>query len=165
MNIFLPLMKRFVLTSLAMGLGILMGVNPADAGNKVRVWPGYKLVGLMVSNEPWKGGLRTLADLKGRRVGVTQIGSTFHYMLGNILEEKGLSLGDVKITPLGGVKNMLDAVASSRIDTAFMVQPFCTLMEAKKLGYIMSITIHVDVLADKTVVLKHAIGERPTGTL
>lgn len=214
MNIFLPLTKRFFLTSFAMGLGILIGISPAGAGDKVRVgalrltssapifiaveqglfkaegldvglrfmksaqpvamalaagdidvgatgltaglynavaqglkativadkgrvWPGYKLVGLMVSNEAWKGGVRTLADLKGRRVGVTQIGSTFHYMLGNILEKKGLSLGDVKITPLGGVKNMLDAVASNRIDTAFMVQPFCTTMEAKKLGHIM----------------------------
>jgi YbgC/YbaW family acyl-CoA thioester hydrolase len=29
----------------------------------------------------------------------------------------------------------------------------------------ISITTHVDVLAEKTVVLKHAIRERPTGTL
>jgi NitT/TauT family transport system substrate-binding protein len=126
-------------TGLTAGLynAVAQGLNATIVADKGRVWSGYRLVGLMVSNEAWKAGVRTLADLKGRRVGVTQIGSTFHYMLGNMLEKKGLSLNDVKVTPLGGVKNMLDAVASNRIDTAFMVQPFCTTMAAKKTGHIM----------------------------
>ncbi len=65
------------------------------------------------------------------------MGSTFHYMLGNILKKNGMSLKDVKVTPLGGVKSMLDAVAANRIETAFMVQPFCTVMEKKKMGHVM----------------------------
>lgn len=125
--------------------GITAGLYNAVAGgiamklvaDKGRVWSQYQLVGLMVSNQAWEKGLKTIADLKGRRVGVTQIGSTFHYMLGNMLSEAGMSLADVKVVPLGGVKNMMDAVASGRIETAFMVQPFCSVMEAKKQGHRM----------------------------
>jgi NitT/TauT family transport system substrate-binding protein len=55
-------------------------------------------------------------------------------MLGNMLTKVGMDLKDVKITPLGGVKNMMDTVSADRIDAAFMVQPFCSVMEAKKMG-------------------------------
>jgi len=113
------------------------GLKVSIVADKGRVWPGYRLVGLMVSNDAWGKGVRTLKDLKGRRVGVTQMGSTFHYMLGNILARNGMELKDVHVTPLGGVKNMMDAVAANRIDTAFMVQPFCTVMEKKKMGHVM----------------------------
>ena len=113
------------------------GLKVSIVADKGRVWPGYRLVGLMVSNDAWEKGVRTLADLKGNRVGITQIGSTFHYMLGNILTQNGMDLKDVKPTPLGGVKNMMDAVAANRIETAFMVQPFCTVMEKKQVGHVM----------------------------
>ena len=113
------------------------GLKVSIVADKGRVWPGYRLVGLMVSNDAWEKGVRTLSDLKGKRVGITQIGSTFHYMLGNILTKNGMNLQDVKATPLGGVKNMMDAVTANRIETAFMVQPFCTVMEKKKLGHVM----------------------------
>jgi NitT/TauT family transport system substrate-binding protein len=113
------------------------GLKVSIVADKGRVWPGYRLVGIMVSNDAWEKGVRTLKDLKGRRVGVTQMGSTFHYMLGNILARNGMELKDVHVTPLGGVKNMMDAVAANRIETAFMVQPFCTVMERKKIGHVM----------------------------
>jgi len=113
------------------------GLKVSIVADKGRVWPGYRLVGLMVSNDAWEKGVRTLKDLKGRRVGITQMGSTFHYMLGNILARNGMELKDVHVTPLGGVKNMMDAVAANRIETAFMVQPFCTVMEKKEIGHVM----------------------------
>ncbi len=113
------------------------GLNFSIVADKGRVWPGYNLVGLMVSHDAWEKGVKTLSDLKGKRVGVTQMGSTFHYMLGNILNKNGMELEDVKVTPLGGVKNMMDAVAANRIETAFMVQPFCTVMEKKNMGHVM----------------------------
>ncbi|NQU14670.1 MAG: ABC transporter substrate-binding protein [Desulfobacteraceae bacterium] len=125
--------------------GITAGLYNAIAGgfkmkivaDKGREWEGYQLCGIMVSKKAWDKGLRTLKDLKGHRVGVTQIGSTFHYMLGNMLEKNGMTLEDVKVTPLGGVKSMMDTVASDQIETAFMVQPFCSVMEAKKMGHRM----------------------------
>ena len=113
------------------------GIKMKIVADKGREWKGYQLCGIMVSNKSWDNGLRTLKDLKWHRVGVTQIGSTFHYMLGNMLEKNGMTLDDVKVTPLGGVKSMMDTVASGQIETAFMVQPFCSVMEAKKIGHRM----------------------------
>ncbi len=113
------------------------GLKVSIVADKGRVWPGYRLVGLMASNDAWEKKVRNISDLKGKRVGVTQMGSTFHYMLGNILARNKMALEDVRVTPLGGVKNMMDAVAANRIETAFMVQPFCTVMEKKKVGHVM----------------------------
>jgi len=126
-------------TGITAGLynAIAGGVKMKIVADKGREWKGYQLCAIMVSNKAWNTGLRTLKDLKGHRVGVTQIGSTFEYMLGNMLEKNGMRLEDVKVTPLGGVKNMMDTVASGRIDAAFMVQPFCSVMEAKKMGHRM----------------------------
>ncbi|OQY50594.1 MAG: hypothetical protein B6240_01375 [Desulfobacteraceae bacterium 4572_87] len=126
-------------TGLTAGLynAALNGLKVSIVADKGRVWPGYRLVGLMVSNDAWEKGVRSLSDLKGKRVGITQVGSTFHYMLGNILKKNGMDLKDVKPTPLGGVKSMMDVVAANRIETAFMVQPFCTVMEKKKMGHVM----------------------------
>lgn len=58
-------------------------------------------------------------------------------MLGNILSKNGMDLKDVKPTPLGGVKSMMDVVVANRVETAFMVQPFCTVMEKKKMEHVM----------------------------
>jgi NitT/TauT family transport system substrate-binding protein len=126
-------------TGITAGLynAIAGGIKMKIVADKGREWKGYQLCGIMVSNKSWDNGLRTLKDLKGHRVGVTQIGSTFHYMLGNMLEKNGMTLDDVKVTPLGGVKSMMDTVASGQIETAFMVQPFCSVMEAKKIGHRM----------------------------
>lgn len=123
-------------TGLTAGLynAMAKGLIAKIVADKGRLWPGYQLVGIMVSQKAWDSGIRSLRDLKGKRIGVTQIGSTFHYILGNILPKAGLTLRDVKVTPLGGVKNMMDSVSSNRIESAFMVQPFCSVMEAKGMG-------------------------------
>ncbi len=123
-------------TGLTAGLFNAMaeGLKAKIVADKGREWPGFHLVGIVVSNAAWEQGIRTLKDLKGHRVGVTQIGSTFHYMLGNLLPQVGLTLEDVKVTPLGGLKTLRDAVASNQIEAAFVVQPFCTVMEERKMG-------------------------------
>ncbi len=126
-------------TGLTAGLynAIIGGLDIKIIADKGRIWPGYKLVGLMVSNKAWESGIRNLEALRGHKVGVTQMGSTFHYIIGRLLDHSGIPLNSVKVTPLGGVKNMMDTVATNNITSAFMVQPFCTVMEAKRMGHIM----------------------------
>jgi len=46
---------------------------------------------------------------------VTQLGSTFHYQLGNVLEKEGLSLGDVKIAPLQAMSASLEALRGKQV--------------------------------------------------
>jgi len=78
-----------------------------------------------------------LKDLKGKRIGITQIGSTFHYMLGNLLEKKGMALHDVKVVPLGSLQSMRDTLISHQIDSAFLNQPFVTAMEKDGTGNVL----------------------------
>ena len=56
------------------------------------------------------GQVRSIKDLKGRRIGVTQLGSTFHYHIGNILEKEGLALADVRIVPLQAMPATVEAL-------------------------------------------------------
>jgi len=82
---------------------------------------GFNTSALIVS--PKLTGVRRIADLKGRTVGVTQVGSTFHYMLGRILAQNGLSLDDIKVVPVGTVAALGETVSSGRVDAVIAPQP------------------------------------------
>lgn len=126
-------------TGLTAGLynSVAQGMKIVVVADKGREWPEYKLTALLVDTEQWKGGLRDLKDLKGKRVGVTQIGSTFHYILGNLLEKKGMTLNDVKVVPLGSVASMRDTVVSHQIEAAFLVQPHIAPLEKNQTARVL----------------------------
>ena len=116
---------------------IAQGMKIAIVADKGREWPGYKLTAIIVDTEQWKAGLRDLKDLKGKRVGITQIGSTFHYILGNLLEKRGMSLNDVKVVPLGSLASMRDTVITHQIESAFLVQPHVTAVEKNQTANVL----------------------------
>ena len=89
--------------------------------DKGREWPGHPLTALLVQRD---GPVRSVRDLKGRKVGITQLGSTFHYMLGNLLEQEGLSLTDVAAAPLRTLGAMAEALQARRVDAILIPQPF-----------------------------------------
>jgi NitT/TauT family transport system substrate-binding protein len=126
-------------TGLTAGLynAVAQGMKIAVVADKGREWPGYKLTALMVDMAQWKSGLKDLKDLKGKRVGITQMGSTFHYILGNLLEKKGMSLGEVKVVPLGSVSAMRDTVLSHQIESAFLVQPHVAPLEKNQTARVL----------------------------
>jgi NitT/TauT family transport system substrate-binding protein len=118
-------------TGLTAGLynSIAQGIKIVIVADKGREWPGYKLTALMVDREQGQSAIKNLTDLKGKRVGITQIGSTFHYILGNLLEKQGLTLNDVKVVPLGSLTAMRDTILSHQIESAFVVQPHVAPLE------------------------------------
>jgi NitT/TauT family transport system substrate-binding protein len=126
-------------TGLTAGLynASVQGAKLAVVADKGREWPGHKLTALMVDSNQTKAGVKNLVQLKGKRIGITQMGSTFHYMLGNLLEKKGLSLKDVKVVPLNSLNTMRDAVVSRQIEAAFMVQPHVTPVEKADLAEVL----------------------------
>ncbi len=116
---------------------IAQGMKITVVADKGREWPGYRLTAILVSPEQWKAGVRDLKDLKGKRVGITQMGSTFHYILGNLLEKNGMSLADVKVVPLGSVASMRDTVITNQIESAFLVQPHITAVEKEGKAHVL----------------------------
>ena len=117
---------------------VLGGEKLWIVADKGREWPGYPLVAIVVQKEMWDGGLRSIRDLKGKRIGVTQLGSTFHYHIGNILEKDGLTLADVKIVPLQAMSATVEALKGKQVDAILVPQPFPAAAEAQGFGKIMA---------------------------
>jgi len=117
---------------------VLGGEQLWIVADKGREWPGYPLTGIVVQKDLWDGGVRTIKDLKGRRIGVTQVGSTFHYTLGRVLEKDGLSLADVKIAPLQAMPAMMEALKGKQVDAILVPQPFPGTAEAQGFGKILA---------------------------
>lgn len=110
------------------------GVRMWIVADKGREWPDHTLSALVVRRDLWEAGARTLRDLRGRTVGVTQIGSTFHYNVGRLLEKEGMRPGDVELVPLQSLSAVADALGARRIDAAATAEPFVSRLEASGAG-------------------------------
>lgn len=75
---------------------------------------------LVASRAGREAGLRGFADIRGRRLGVTTIGSSFHYQIGAIAAKFGFSIADVELVPLQTLQNLVPSVASGRLDGAIL---------------------------------------------
>ena len=117
---------------------VLGGEKLWIVADKGREWPGFPLVGIVVQKELWDGGVRAIKDLKGRRIGVTQLGSTFHFHIGNILEKEGLALADVRIVPLQAMPATMEALKGKQVDAILVPQPFPGAAESQGFGKIMA---------------------------
>lgn len=118
---------------------VLQGEKLWIVADKGREWPGYPLVGIVVQGELWdKGEVRSVKDLKGKRIGLTTLGSTFHFHLGNILEKEGLKLADVKVIPLQAMPSTVEALKGKQVDAIMVPQPFPGTIEAQGFGKILA---------------------------
>src|SRR5512144_2190327 len=117
---------------------VLGGEQIWIVADKGREWPGFPLVAIVVQKELWDGGLRSVRDLRGKRIGVTQLGSTFHYHIGNILEKHGLTLADVRIVPLQAMPATVEALKGRQVDAILVPQPFPGAAQAQGFGEILA---------------------------
>jgi NitT/TauT family transport system substrate-binding protein len=100
---------------------------------------GFQGNAILASNAAWDKGLRRVEDLKGRTLGITQIGSSFHYQVGQIARIKGFDLKSVDVKPLQSLANMVAALKGSQVD-AIIIAPHLARQllaagDAKLLGW------------------------------
>ena len=74
-------------------------------------------------------GLRGAGDLKGRRVGVTALGSASHRIARLVLSRAGLSEPDVRYMPMPKADSALDAFHAGEIDALAYPDPLMTRLE------------------------------------
>jgi NitT/TauT family transport system substrate-binding protein len=110
------------------------GVRIWIVADKGREWPNYNLTALVVRRDLYDTGIRSMRDLKGKKIGVTQIGSTFHYNVGRYLEKEGLAAGDVELVPLQALPALNDALTARRVDAVATAEPFVSRLEATGAG-------------------------------
>jgi NitT/TauT family transport system substrate-binding protein len=131
----------FGITAFTAGLYNLAGKNTLKViGGMSREKPGYPLIGYFASNKAYAAGLTTPKDLAGKRVAMTQVGSSFHYSLGLLADKYGFKLADVKIVPLQSLSNAAAALKGETVDAALLpVSTARKLMDeggAKFLGWV-----------------------------
>lgn len=78
--------------------------------------PGFPLSAYMATNAAYDAGLKTPADLKGKRIAITTVGSTFHYMIGLLAQKHGFTVKDVTMVPLQDVPKMVAAFKGGQVD-------------------------------------------------
>ena len=129
------------ITAFTAGLYNLAGKGTLKViGGMSREKAGYPLIGYFASNQAYANGLKTPKDLAGKRVAVTQTGSSFHYSLGLLADKYGFKLSDVKIVPLQSLSNAAAALKGETVDAALL--PISTARKliddggAKLLGWV-----------------------------
>jgi len=77
--------------------------------------------------------IKTPADLKGKRIGVTRIGAISHVVLLMMLPRWKMSANDIQVVQAGSSPNMLASLEKGGIDAAVMSIP--TMFVAEDRGY------------------------------
>src|SRR3954463_10306133 len=131
----------FGITAFTAGLYNLAGKGTLKViGGMSREKAGYPLIGYFASNNAYAAGLKTPKDLAGKRIAVTQVGSSFHYSLGLLADKYGFKLSDVKVLPLQSLSNAAAALKGETVDAALLpISTARALMDsdgAKFLGWV-----------------------------
>jgi NitT/TauT family transport system substrate-binding protein len=131
----------FGITAFTAGLYNLAGKGTLKViGGMSRDKPGYPLIGYFASNKAYAAGLTTPKDIAGKRVAVTQVGSSFHYALGLLADKYGFKPSDVKIVPLQSLSNAAAALKGETVDAALLpistARPLVDSGGAKLLGWV-----------------------------
>ena len=74
-------------------------------------------------------GFKTVADLKGKKIGVTAPGSSTNVMVNFILAKAGLKPSDVSIIGVGATQGAVAALRSGQIDAISNLDPVITLLQ------------------------------------
>jgi NitT/TauT family transport system substrate-binding protein len=131
----------FGITAFTAGLYNLAGKGTLKViGGMSREKAGFPLIGYFASNNAYAAGLKTPKDLAGKRIAVTQVGSSFHYSLGLLADKYGFKLSDIKVLPMQSLSNAAAALKGETVDAALLpVSTARKLMDdngAKLLGWV-----------------------------
>ncbi len=78
--------------------------------------PGYDFVAYVASKKAYDAGFKDPGKFPGKTIGITQVGSTFHYMLGMLAEKRGFKLTEVTLKPLQSIANVTAALKGEQVD-------------------------------------------------
>ena len=80
-------------------------------------------------NPKTMAGFKTMADLKGKKVGVTAPGSSTNVMLNFVLAKAGLKPSDVSVIGVGAGNGAVAAMRAGQIDAMSNLDPVITLLQ------------------------------------
>ncbi len=105
--------------------------------HEVKGFPGSAI---LASNAAYKAGLTSVDQLPGHSFAMSQVGSSFHYMIGRVAEGAGFDLERMTLKPLQSVGNMISALKSGQVDSMIIVPHIAKPLEkagvAKIIGWV-----------------------------
>jgi NitT/TauT family transport system substrate-binding protein len=78
---------------------------------------GYEGNVVLVSNAAWDKGFHDVSQCGGHSIGITQIGSSFHYQIGQIAAARNIDLKGITIRPLQSLLAMAAALKTGQVDS------------------------------------------------
>lgn len=100
---------------------------------------GFEGNAILASNAAFEKGLKSPKDIAGKSLGITQVGSSFHYQVGQIARIEGFDLKSVDLRPLQSLPNMIAALKGGQVDAVLLAphlaKPLVAAGEAKLLGW------------------------------
>jgi NitT/TauT family transport system substrate-binding protein len=81
--------------------------------------------------------IRTIADLKGRHLGVTGLGSSTDFLTEYLLVQAGLKLSDVTPVPVGAGDTLIAALANGQVQAAMTTEPTISRLVASGQARVM----------------------------
>ena len=101
---------------------------------------GFDGSAILASNKAFEAGLTSVDKLPGHSYAMSQVGSSFHYMMGQVAEGAGFAFSDVKLKALQSVGNMIGALKSGQVDSRIIVphiaKPLAGAGAAKIIGWV-----------------------------
>ena len=76
-------------------------------------------------------GYKTLSELKGKKIGVTAIGSPSHIIANRVLVQGGVRPDEVSFVAVGMAAGALQALKTGQLDAMSNIEPLITMMEQK----------------------------------
>jgi len=117
------------------GRGVLRVIGGALHEQK-----GFDLTAILVSKAAYAAGVTSVAKLAGRSFGITQYGSSFHYMIGRVAEGAGFDVKTMMLRPLQQIGNMVAAVRTGQVDATMAIasqaRPVAASGEAHIIGWV-----------------------------
>lgn len=102
-------------------------------GGSGDAYPGFHTSAVLASDQAYAAGLRSLKDLSGHSVALTQIGSTYHYAYALIAEKYHADLKTIRPLPLQSMGNVASSLVGGRADVGILSTSVASpLIEAGK---------------------------------
>jgi NitT/TauT family transport system substrate-binding protein len=89
-------------------------------GAQSREEPGYHLIAYLAANKAYDAGFTRLKDFPGKKIAITQTGSSFHYSLGLLADKLGFKLSAIELVALQSMPVMASAIEGNQVDGALL---------------------------------------------
>ncbi len=119
-------------------------IQMAAQGRRIRAvvmqqrYPGLVLA---ITKQAADQGVRTVADLRGKKIGVTAPGSSTHFFLNFLMTRAGVRLDEFSVVGIGAGPTAVAAVRNKQVDALSNTDPMMTILQSSgELGVILADT-------------------------